>query len=48
MTILFLLFNLKITLLFPLPTTKLITPPSTLIPISITFIIILTLKLIFK
>lgn len=46
--ILFLLFDLEIALLFPLPAARLITTPSTLIPVSLVFMIILTLGLIFE
>nr|YP_009034252.1 NADH dehydrogenase subunit 3 [Mesocentrotus franciscanus]AGS17199.1 NADH dehydrogenase subunit 3 [Mesocentrotus franciscanus]AHZ61167.1 NADH dehydrogenase subunit 3 [Mesocentrotus franciscanus]AWB97743.1 NADH dehydrogenase subunit 3 [Mesocentrotus franciscanus] len=46
--ILFLLFDLEIALLFPLPAAELITNPSTLIPISLIFMIILALGLVFE
>nr|YP_009917969.1 NADH dehydrogenase subunit 3 [Colobocentrotus mertensii]QLM02017.1 NADH dehydrogenase subunit 3 [Colobocentrotus mertensii] len=46
--ILFLLFDLEIALLFPLPAAGLSTHPSTLIPIALLFMVILTLGLIFE
>nr|QDO72182.1 NADH dehydrogenase subunit 3 [Heliocidaris crassispina] len=46
--ILFLLFDLEIALLFPLPAASLTTHPSTLIPIALIFMIILTLGLVFE
>nr|YP_009019253.1 NADH dehydrogenase subunit 3 [Loxechinus albus]AGG84241.1 NADH dehydrogenase subunit 3 [Loxechinus albus] len=46
--ILFLLFDLEIALLFPLPAANFVTHPSILIPISLAFMIILTIGLIFE
>ena len=46
--ILFLLFDLEIALLFPLPAAKASTHPSLLIPISLIFMIILALGLVFE
>nr|AGS17220.1 NADH dehydrogenase subunit 3 [Hemicentrotus pulcherrimus] len=46
--ILFLLFDLEIALLFPLPAASLITNPSASVPISLIFMLILTLGLIFE
>nr|WRK21542.1 NADH dehydrogenase subunit 3 [Echinometra mathaei] len=46
--ILFLLFDLEIALIFPLPAAMLGTNPSTLIPITLIFMIILTLGLVFE
>ncbi|YP_009487506.1 NADH dehydrogenase subunit 3 (mitochondrion) [Lytechinus variegatus] len=46
--ILFLLFDLEIALLFPLPAANSSTHPSILIPISLIFMIILALGLVFE
>nr|YP_009369661.1 NADH dehydrogenase subunit 3 [Mespilia globulus]AID60580.1 NADH dehydrogenase subunit 3 [Mespilia globulus] len=46
--ILFLLFDLEIALLFPLPAANSISHPSLLIPISSIFMFILTIGLIFE
>nr|QFS00171.1 NADH dehydrogenase subunit 3 [Sinaechinocyamus mai] len=46
--ILFLLFDLEIALLFPLPAASLYSAPTQLIPISTIFMIILTLGLVFE
>nr|YP_010297316.1 NADH dehydrogenase subunit 3 [Astriclypeus mannii]UML37543.1 NADH dehydrogenase subunit 3 [Astriclypeus mannii] len=46
--ILFLLFDLEIALLFPLPAASIPSSPTQLIPISLIFMIILTLGLIFE
>jgi len=46
--ILFLLFDLEIALLFPLPAANAISHPSTLLPITSIFMIILTLGLVFE
>nr|YP_009369648.1 NADH dehydrogenase subunit 3 [Heterocentrotus mammillatus]AID60567.1 NADH dehydrogenase subunit 3 [Heterocentrotus mammillatus] len=46
--ILFLLFDLEIALLFPLPAANLNTHPSILIPIALVFMIILALGLVFE
>ena len=46
--ILFLLFDLEIALLFPLPAASLYSEPSQLIPISTIFMAILTLGLVFE
>lgn len=46
--ILFLLFDLEIALLFPLPAASLYSVPTQLIPISTIFMLILTLGLVFE
>nr|YP_009344350.1 NADH dehydrogenase subunit 3 [Temnopleurus reevesii]APT42118.1 NADH dehydrogenase subunit 3 [Temnopleurus reevesii] len=46
--ILFLLFDLEIALLFPLPAANTISHPSALLPITSLFMIILTLGLVFE
>nr|YP_009344337.1 NADH dehydrogenase subunit 3 [Temnopleurus toreumaticus]APT42105.1 NADH dehydrogenase subunit 3 [Temnopleurus toreumaticus] len=46
--ILFLLFDLEIALLFPLPAASIMSHPSALIPISSVFMFILTLGLVFE
>nr|YP_009369674.1 NADH dehydrogenase subunit 3 [Tripneustes gratilla]AID60593.1 NADH dehydrogenase subunit 3 [Tripneustes gratilla] len=46
--ILFLLFDLEIALLFPLPAANATTNPSILLPISLIFMIILALGLVFE
>nr|YP_009343963.1 NADH dehydrogenase subunit 3 [Echinothrix diadema]APT41365.1 NADH dehydrogenase subunit 3 [Echinothrix diadema] len=46
--ILFLLFDLEIALLFPLPAALTISDPSTFLVVSATFMVILTLGLVFE
>nr|YP_009344324.1 NADH dehydrogenase subunit 3 [Salmacis sphaeroides]APT42079.1 NADH dehydrogenase subunit 3 [Salmacis sphaeroides] len=46
--ILFLLFDLEIALLFPLPAANIISQPSALLPVTFLFMLILTLGLIFE
>nr|YP_010443030.1 NADH dehydrogenase subunit 3 [Phormosoma bursarium]UTD49280.1 NADH dehydrogenase subunit 3 [Phormosoma bursarium] len=46
--ILFLLFDLEIALLFPLPAATIMSSPEDLIPIATVFMLILTLGLIFE